>query len=71
VHTAPPAHFVLHHTLIGKGAMKKFGINCQLWSETFLIIICYFLIGKAGMNELRKDGLLLAASKRKEKLSRL
>jgi hypothetical protein len=41
-HTAPAAPLVLHRTRIGKGPMKKFGINCQRQSKLFLIIIFHF-----------------------------
>jgi hypothetical protein len=34
-HTAPAAPFVLHHTLIGNGAMKIFGIDSQWRKEPF------------------------------------
>jgi hypothetical protein len=61
-HTAPAAPFVLHRTRIGKGAMRKFTVNCQRWSEHFLKIIFNFSFGKAGINaprlwKLRKDCL--------------
>jgi hypothetical protein len=53
VHTAPAAPFVLHRARIGKGAMKKFEINCQWRSDIFFIFIFHFSIGKAGMNATR------------------
>jgi hypothetical protein len=52
---------VLHRKRIGEGAMKKFGINFQCWSELFIVIF-HFPTGKASMNaprlcKLRKDCL--------------
>jgi hypothetical protein len=35
-HIAPGAAFLLKHTRIGKGAMKKFGIDSQRRGELFL-----------------------------------
>ncbi len=46
-HMAPAAPFVLHHTLIGKGAMKNFGIDSQWRNEHFLIVIFHFSKEKA------------------------
>ncbi len=47
------AAFVLPHTRIGKGAMKKFGINFLWRVENFLIVIFHLSIGKAAVNALR------------------
>jgi hypothetical protein len=61
-HTAPTGPVVLHHKRIGKCAIKKFGINCQVRNKNFLIIIFHFSLVKATMNalhlfKLRKDCL--------------
>jgi hypothetical protein len=49
-HTAPVASFLLHRTRIGKGAMKKFGMDSQRRGELFLIFIFHLSIGKATLN---------------------
>jgi hypothetical protein len=61
-HTAQAAPFVLHRTRIGKGGMKKFGINFQRRRELFFIVTFHFSIGKFTMNaprfwKLRKEYL--------------
>jgi hypothetical protein len=45
--TVPAAAFVLHRTRIGKGLMKKFGIDSQWRGEILLIAIFHKTIGKA------------------------
>jgi hypothetical protein len=52
-HTALTAPLVLHHTRIYKCAMKKFGFNCQMWNETFLIVIYHSSLVKGAMNAAR------------------
>jgi hypothetical protein len=59
VHTSPTAPLVLR---IGKCAMKKISINCQLRNKLFLLVIFNFPILKAVMNaphrcKFRKDYL--------------
>ncbi len=60
--TAPAAAFVLHRTWIGKGTIKKFRIDSQWRSESFLITIFHISIGKAAMDApgrlLNTQGLL-------------
>jgi hypothetical protein len=51
-HTALTAPFT-SLARIGKCAMKKFSINCQLQNKHFLIIIHRFSLVKAAMNALR------------------
>jgi hypothetical protein len=51
-HTALTAPLVLHRTRFDKCAMKKFGINGQLWNKLFLIVIRRFSLVKAAMNAL-------------------
>jgi hypothetical protein len=53
VHTAPATPFVLHLTLIGRGAMKKFGIDSHWRDENFCIVIFHFSIGNTKMNDPR------------------
>ncbi len=47
------ALLVLHHTWIHKCAMKKFGFNCQLRNEPFLIFIYNFSLLKGAVNAAR------------------
>ncbi len=49
-HSALTAPFVLHHTRIYKCAMKKFGFNCQMRNEPFLIVIYHSSLVKGAMN---------------------
>jgi hypothetical protein len=49
-HTALTAPLVLHHTRIYKCAMKKFGFNCHLRNEPFLIVIYHSSLVKGTMN---------------------
>ena len=49
-HSALTAPLVLHHTRIYKCAMKKFGFNCQMQNEPFLIVICHSSLVKGAMN---------------------
>jgi hypothetical protein len=48
-HTAPAAAFVLHHTKIGKGAVKKLEIYSHWRSKLFLIVIFHLSLGRAAM----------------------
>jgi hypothetical protein len=48
-HSALTAPSVLHHTRIYECAMKKFGFNCQMRNEPFLIVIYQSLV-KGAMN---------------------
>jgi hypothetical protein len=52
-HTALTAPLVLHHTRIYKCAMKKFGFNCQMRNEPFLIVINHSSLVKGAMNAAR------------------
>jgi hypothetical protein len=52
-HSALTAPLVLHHTRISKGAMKKFGFNCQMRNEPFLIVIYHSSLVKGAMNAAR------------------
>jgi hypothetical protein len=49
-HTTLTAPLVLHCTRIHKCAMKKFGINSQMGSKLFLIVIYHFSLVKATVN---------------------
>jgi hypothetical protein len=49
-HSALTAPLVLHHTRIYKCAMKKFGFNCQMRNEPFLIVIYHSSLVKGAMN---------------------
>ncbi len=49
-HTALTGPLVFHHTRIYKCAMKKFGFNCQMRNEPFLIVIHYSSLVKGAMN---------------------
>jgi hypothetical protein len=49
-HSVLTAPLVLHHTRIYKCAMKKFGFNCQMRNEPFLIVIYHSLLVKGAMN---------------------
>jgi hypothetical protein len=49
-HNALTAPLVLHHTRIYKCAMKKFGFNCQMRNEPFLIVIYHSSLVKGAMN---------------------
>jgi hypothetical protein len=51
--SALTAPLVLHHTRIYKCAMKKFGFNCQMRNEPFLIVIYNFSLVKGAMNAAR------------------
>ncbi len=52
-HSAMTAPLVLHHTRIYKWAVKKFGFNCQMRNETFLIVIYHSSLEKGAMNAAR------------------
>ncbi len=52
-HTTLTAPLVLHDTSINKCAMKKFGSNCQMWNEPFLIVIYHSSLVKGVMNAAR------------------
>jgi hypothetical protein len=53
-HSALPVPLVLHHTRIYKCAMnKKFGFNCQMRNEPFLIVIYHSSLVKGAMNAAR------------------
>jgi hypothetical protein len=52
-HSALTAPLVLHHTRIYKCAMKKFGFNCQMQNEPFLIVIYHSSLVKGAMNAAR------------------
>jgi hypothetical protein len=52
-HSALTAPLVLHHARIYKFAMKKFGFNCQMWNEPFLIVIYHSSLVKGAMNAAR------------------
>ncbi len=52
-HTALTAPLVLHHTRIYKCAMKKFGFNCQMRNEPFLIVFYHSSLVKGAMNAER------------------
>jgi hypothetical protein len=49
-HRALTAPLVLHHTRIYKCAMKKFGLNCQMRNEPFLMVIYHSSLVKGAMN---------------------
>jgi hypothetical protein len=53
IHTAPDAPFVFHHRLIGKGAMKKFGIDSQWRNENFYRHLSSLNMKKTMMNDTR------------------
>jgi hypothetical protein len=48
--SALTAPLVLQHTRNYKCAMKKFGFNCQMRDEPFLIVIYHSLLVKGAMN---------------------
>jgi hypothetical protein len=48
--TALTVPLVLHHTWIYKCAMKKFGFNCQMRNEPFLIVIYHSSRVKGAMD---------------------
>jgi hypothetical protein len=52
-HSTLAAPLVLHHTRIYKCAMKKFGFNCQMLNEPFLIVIYHSSLVKGAMNAAR------------------
>jgi hypothetical protein len=52
-HSALTAPLVLHHTRIYNCAMKKFGFNCQMRNEPFLIVIYNSSLVKGAMNAAR------------------
>jgi hypothetical protein len=52
-HSALTAPLVLHHARIYKCAMKKFGFNCQMRNEIFLIVIYHSSLVKGAMNAAR------------------
>jgi hypothetical protein len=54
-HTAPAEALVLHHTKIGKGAMKKLGIYSQWRSYLYLTVIFHLSLGRASMNDFAKN----------------
>jgi hypothetical protein len=63
-HSALTAPLVLHHTRIYKCAMKKFGFNCQMRNETFLIVIYHSSLVKGAMNAARVCKLCNGVKKR-------
>jgi hypothetical protein len=52
-HSTLTVPLVLHHTRIYKCAKKKFGFNCQMRNEPFLIVIYHSSLVKGGMNAAR------------------
>ncbi len=52
-HSALTAPLVLHYTRIYKCAMKKFGFNCQMRNEPFLVVIYRSSLVKGAMNAAR------------------
>jgi hypothetical protein len=52
-HSALTAPLVLHHTRIYKCAMKRFGFNCQIRNEPFLIVIYHSSLVKGAINAER------------------
>jgi hypothetical protein len=52
-HSALTAPLVLHHTRIYKCAIKKFGFNCQMLNEPFLIVFYHSSLVKGAMNAAR------------------
>ncbi len=52
-HSALTAPLVLHHTRIYKWAMQKFGFNCQMQNEPFLIVVYHSSLVKGAMNAAR------------------
>jgi hypothetical protein len=52
-HSTLTAPLVLHHTRIYKCAMKKFGFDCQMQNEPFLVVIYYSSLVKGAMNAAR------------------
>jgi hypothetical protein len=61
-HAALTAPLFLHHTRIGKDAMKKLCINGQWRNKLFLVVFSRFSLEKAAMNaprvcKLRKNCL--------------
>jgi hypothetical protein len=52
-HSALTAPLVLHHTRIYKCAIKKFGFNCQMQNDSFLIVIYHSSLVKGAMNAAR------------------
>ncbi len=52
-HSALTVPLVLHHRRIYKCAMKKFGFNCQMRNEPFLIVIYHSSLVKGAMNAVR------------------
>jgi len=63
-HSALTAPLVLHHTRIFKCVMKKFGFNCQMRNEPFLIVIHHFSLVKGAMNAARVCKLRNGVKKR-------
>jgi hypothetical protein len=49
-YSALTAPLVLHNTRIYKCAMKKFGFNCQMRNDPFLIVIYHSSLVKGAMN---------------------
>jgi hypothetical protein len=52
-HTALTAPLILHHTMIYKCAMKKFGFNGQMRNELFFIVIYHSSLVKGAMNAVQ------------------
>jgi hypothetical protein len=52
-HSALTGPLVLHQTRIYKCALKKFGFNCQMHNEPFLITIYHSSLVKGAMNAAR------------------
>jgi len=63
-HTALTAPLVLHHTRIYKYSMKKFGFNCQMRNEPFLLVIYHSSLVKGAMNAVRLCKLCNGVKKR-------
>jgi hypothetical protein len=63
-HTALIAPLVLHQTRIYKCAIKKFGFNCQMRNETFLIVIYHSSLVKGAMNAARVCNCAMVLKKR-------
>jgi hypothetical protein len=62
--SALTAPLVLHHTRIYKWATKKFGFNCQMRNEPFLIVIYHSSLVKGAKNAARVCKLSNGVKKR-------
>ena len=63
-HSTLTAPLVLHHTRIYNWAMKKFGFNCQMRNEPFLIVIYHSSMVKGAMNAARIVNCAMVLKKR-------